>query len=206
MNEKILIGGWDIGLTGAIAIIQVCGPENKLIQIFDNPLTPNSRRKSTDIDKLHNFLLTVSDSVNYFNLERIHSSPRDGHVGSFTFGMQYGIAVASLKAFGVAIRYADPATWKLSLGLTGGLKGKPASSQLASKLFPSSDAFKRLKDHNRAEAALLASLGTYALTKALNANHAHFKPSSLPTSSPSLVLPVDPASSQFPQKISPRDD
>jgi len=72
-----------------------------------------------------------------------------------TVGAIRGV-VAALNAG--AVLHADPQAWKRTFGLKAG--DKNAARECAQRLFPSSAAtFKRAKDHNRAEAALLAHWG-----------------------------------------------
>lgn len=72
-----------------------------------------------------------------------------------TVGAIRGV-VAALNA-GIML-HADPKAWKRTFGLKAG--DKSAARECAQRLFPSAaEVFKRAKDHNRAEAALLAYWG-----------------------------------------------
>lgn len=63
-----------------------------------------------------------------------------------------------IAALGLGRVHVDPKHWKRAYGLKAG--DKDASRECAQRLFPTSaNLFKRAKDHNRAEAALLAHWG-----------------------------------------------
>lgn len=58
------------------------------------------------------------------------------------------------------LHYVVPASWKRMFGLIGGEQNKPSSTALALSFFPDlAPRLKRVKDHNRAEAVLIASYG-----------------------------------------------
>lgn len=88
-------------------------------------------------------------------IERAQPMPKQGVSSMFRYGAAYGAVLAAMDLALATIHLPTPAQWKKSLGLTG--KGKEASRELALRLFPQfRDELKRKKDHNRAEALLLA--------------------------------------------------
>lgn len=87
--------------------------------------------------------------------------PQNGRVGAATFWLGLGIVRGVLAANFVPIEVVSAAVWKRSLKLTG---DKDASRLRASAVFPRwADQWSRVKDHGRAEAALIALYGANQL-------------------------------------------
>lgn len=84
---------------------------------------------------------------------------REQGVGSITqTWLVYGGIVATALTLDCPVEIVSPLKWKRALGLIG--QDKEASRAKALKLYPSlADQLKRKKDHNRAEAVLLAHWG-----------------------------------------------
>lgn len=72
---------------------------------------------------------------------------------AFRVGYAYAIWPAMLTAFGLPFEVVSPRTWKQQMGLTG--KDKESSRHKALGMFPKADILRK-KDHNRAEAILIA--------------------------------------------------
>jgi crossover junction endodeoxyribonuclease RuvC len=80
-----------------------------------------------------------------------------GIAASFRFGVAYGAVLGILGALTVPFHLVSPTVWKKHFHLS---KDKDASRALALRRFPAcAQHFERKKDHNRAEAALLALYG-----------------------------------------------
>lgn len=89
-------------------------------------------------------------------IEKVGSMPGQGVHSVFTFGYEAGAIYGSLAALGVPVTMVSTA-WKRRMGLTS---NKDESVQRARDLFPSLlGMLKRAKDHNRAEALLIAEYG-----------------------------------------------
>jgi crossover junction endodeoxyribonuclease RuvC len=87
-------------------------------------------------------------------LEHVNAMPGQGVCSSFNFGQGFGIIKGVLDAFEVPYDLVRPAKWKKALHLD---REAETSLCLARELYPASQPFlKRKKDHNRAEAILLA--------------------------------------------------
>jgi len=94
-------------------------------------------------------------------LEQVHAYSGQGVSSTFKFGVGYGIIQGIVGAYGLPLHLVRPQTWKKSLGLNNEAK---ASLALARELYPdATHLLKRVKDHNRAEALLLAHYGLRAL-------------------------------------------
>lgn len=85
--------------------------------------------------------------------------PQAGGTALFTTGYGYGLWIGMIASTMARFIVAHPVTWKKAM-LTDAPKGKEASLMIAKRLFPmAADHLKRKKDHNRAEALLLAEYG-----------------------------------------------
>lgn len=76
-----------------------------------------------------------------------------GAMGSFRLGVAYGIWPLYLCSRGFKVEEYPPSVWKKKMGLAG--QDKEAARYKALGMFPDAD-IQRKKDHNRAEALLLA--------------------------------------------------
>jgi crossover junction endodeoxyribonuclease RuvC len=88
-------------------------------------------------------------------VERVGSMPGRGVASVFSLGHSAGVVEAVLLTLGLPVEYAVPGVWKRAMGLSA---EKSASQAVASRMFPvHAGSWTRAKDHNRAEAALLAA-------------------------------------------------
>lgn len=151
--------GVDPGAGGALALLD--GP---LLRIADMPTFVVSRGKAAkaevDVRALFDLLAGWGPDVCYF--EQVSGIPGQAAGAAFNFGRAAGLAEAAAKSTPARFVFVPPATWKRKLGLLGGGKpeAKDAARALATNLFPASAAeFRRKKDADRAEAALIAEYG-----------------------------------------------
>jgi Holliday junction resolvasome RuvABC endonuclease subunit len=86
-------------------------------------------------------------------VELVHSMPQQGVASTFRFGMACGIIRGVLLGAGVPIIDVTPNTWKKYFRLNNEAE---KSRALACQRFPSLPGLARKKDHNRAEALLIA--------------------------------------------------
>lgn len=153
MNSKqMMIIGIDPGMTGAIAI-ELAGK----LKVYDMPKSANIheiREMLAFFDNCRRMRKAIGDCV--IVLESVHSMPRDGNVGSFKFGFNYGVicaCVAFVSEFDHQVIQVRPQDWKKLLGLS---KDKNQSLELARANHPELiNSLNRKKDHNRAEAILI---------------------------------------------------
>lgn len=145
-NMSIAYVGIDPGKTGAIAVLGLNA------YICDVPLI------SGDYDfyqmwKILGRVFERHDKL-YLGLERQQAMPGQGVSSTFQTGRGYGAWEALCWITTPDFQIVSPRVWKKKLGLTG---DKEASRELATKLYPSMEnQLSRKKDHNRAEALLLA--------------------------------------------------
>lgn len=158
MNTHV---GIDPGITGAVAWIS-----GKDYGVFDLPtMTASDKGKikwMVDAEELA-FLLTanvpkLADTM--VALEQTSAMPGQGVASMFSMGHSFGACHGVIGTLGYALTLVRPAQWKKDLGI-GRKKGEDAdvmkakSLALARRHFPKAP-LERQKDHNRAEALLLA--------------------------------------------------
>jgi hypothetical protein len=164
--------GIDVGITGAMAVIHrfECTQRIDRVEIFDVPFltTDRVRRgkkikvKVYDAYKMGELIRpfcsckTPSDLV-HATIEHVGVLPGEGVVSAFGFGVGFGIWKGLLGGFQIDNEEVHPAVWKRALNLSS---DKIESLELARSLYPQvAGQLKRKKDHNRAEALLLAYYG-----------------------------------------------
>lgn len=149
--------GIDPGATGAIAVIW----EDEFDQqvIIDD--CPGDERALAELLMDLKVMERHGDVIRHVLIEHQQSFPKQGVASTFKLGVNYGswlMALAMLKWPAWDIR---PADWKRGLGYPPKEKdaSKEHSLKLARRLYPSAAGLlTRKKDHNRAEALLLAHL------------------------------------------------
>lgn len=150
------IAGIDPGLTGALAVLDF---QDFRLHIWDTPTvsvkTGATVRKRCDP-------IAFAEAVKHFpidfgQIENVHSTPNDGHVGAFSFGKVTGIAIGIFAGADIELGSVSPAKWKMDMQVPA---HKEASKARASQLFPHCTAgWARALDHGRAEAAVIALYG-----------------------------------------------
>ena len=155
-----MLCGADPGRSGAIAWLTDAG---ELIHIEDMPteeIKVGSGRRHVVAPARLAECLRVRRPVQFF-LERVSARPGEGAVGAFTFGRGYGCIEGVIAALGVSIRYVPPQVWKKALGVPSDKGGARLRAQ---QMFPAhAQMFGRVKDHGRAESALIGLWGVQAM-------------------------------------------
>lgn len=140
--------GIDPGKSGAFALIS---PGNEQVSVHDFT-------EFNDVVKL----LSGYDIRHAF-IEKVHAMPGQGVCSMFSFGENFGTWKGILIALQIPFTQVAPQTWKKSM-LKDMPKEKSSSVQRCLQLYPQMvDSFKRKKDHNRADAILIASYGKLVL-------------------------------------------
>ena len=92
-------------------------------------------------------------------IERAQAMPKQGVTSMFNYGKGFGLWLGLLIGIGFPYTLVSPRRWKASM-LSDMPKDKGASILRAKQLFPASAReLTRVKDHNRAEALLIAAYG-----------------------------------------------
>src|SRR5262245_10847784 len=138
----MLFVGVDPGVSGGIAIINDDGA------LVDLTVMPRTERDLLDV-----FLPVGRGTLGARAvLERVHSMPKQGHNGAFTFGRSYGHLQMALTAARIPFDEVTPGQWQKAMGcLTGG--DKNISKRRAQQLFPTVPKI----THAVADALLLAA-------------------------------------------------
>lgn len=154
MSPSKLIAGIDPGLHGAVAI--VAGGE--VILLADLPTVQfSSARIKHRVDGAGLAALLQPFKVDMAIVEKVAARPGEAASGAFSFGYTSGVIAGVLGALRVPVTTVQPAVWKKALGLG---QDKDLSRARALELFPGvADRLVRKKDHDRAEALLLAEWG-----------------------------------------------
>jgi Holliday junction resolvasome RuvABC endonuclease subunit len=155
------IGGLDPGLTGALCVLDY---QTFRLHLWDTPTVSvktagSTTRKVCDPIAFTNAMVTFP--LDSLLIEKVHSTPNDGHVGAFSFGKVTGIAIGIAAGIEVPFHEVSPAKWKKDLQVPA---AKDAAKYRASQLLPNCvNGWKRAMDHGRAEAALIALYHSIAL-------------------------------------------
>lgn len=155
--------GIDPGLTGAFALI---GPDGTVVE--DLPVIRDGALAWIDAKAFEHMLglwgtlgYAAPETVAY--VERVGAHPVGGFVVAHSQGLTLGSVLATLQCCGVAVRLVPPNVWKRAMGVQGEKDEaqkvrKQRSLDRARLLFPNMR-LDRVKDHNRAEALLIAAYG-----------------------------------------------
>ena len=144
-----MILGIDPGLDGGISIIN--GNSIELLETIPTEPKTGFIKRQVDAQKLSNILRVYPISVCY--LERVASRPGQGVGSVFSFGDTYGAIRGVLGALNIPTYTIAPQTWKKQLKISS----KDDSLKAIKELYPLLKM--RKKDHNIAEALLLALYG-----------------------------------------------
>ena len=156
-NEvSTMIIGCDPGLDGGIAILN--GSYIELMETIPTEKKTGFIKRQVDAQKLSNILRVYPDAVCY--LEKVASRPGQGVGSVFSFGDTYGAIRGVLGALNIPTYYVAPQTWKKELKISSKEDSLKAAEELlkASKTPDFWGKFRK-KDHNIAEALLLAHYG-----------------------------------------------
>jgi crossover junction endodeoxyribonuclease RuvC len=144
-----IIVGVDPGLTGAIALV---GGERgeRLVEVMDMPTmrVGKGKKEELDVEALRYVLALARRRTSVLVMEAQSAAPGQGVSSTFKLAAQYGFLHGATLAMGFKVELVRPAVWKAALRL-GADKERKAWPDVA-------HAFARVKDHGRAEAALIA--------------------------------------------------
>jgi crossover junction endodeoxyribonuclease RuvC len=143
----MIIVGIDPGNNGGIALLH----GERLIYADHLPIVG----KTLSGHLLNNWFADIEpDTPAMVVVEQVHAMPKQGVSSTFNFGKAVGIIEGVIAARGLPITWVTPQRWKKLMGVTA---DKNTSRQLAINLWPEqAHLFARVKDVDRAEAALIA--------------------------------------------------
>lgn len=144
----MIICGIDPGIAGALAVVT----EHCDCQILDMPILGSGASTVVNGAMVARFLDEFD--VEFAILEQAQAYPGQGVSSSFKTGLTYGQLLGVLQTSLIPYELVSPAVWKKALKLG---KDKSLSRLRAMQRFPQcAKQFERIKDHGRAEAALIA--------------------------------------------------
>jgi Holliday junction resolvasome RuvABC endonuclease subunit len=149
---KIL--GIDPGVRGGLAIVAFNdGAAPQLVDAIDVPAVGVKAKERVDVIALQQWLLQHGPAQ--AAVERAQSMPKQGSSSGFKYGRATGAIETVVALCGIPIEIAEASGWKRHFHLHGG--DKEGARQHAMQLFPAAHhLLARRKDHNRAEAMLIA--------------------------------------------------
>jgi crossover junction endodeoxyribonuclease RuvC len=156
----MIVIGIDPGITGAIAYIDGDGVGVHHIPTMANGKGSSKVKQKVDpagvvsviVDIIHDGL---GDRLATVYLERVSSMPGQGVASMFSMGDTFGCIRGVVAAMGIPVHIITPQAWKKHYRLGS---DKEVIRAKAIELFPEMP-LSRKKDHNRAEALLIAWYG-----------------------------------------------
>jgi hypothetical protein len=151
--------GVDPGLEGAVVAIDRSG---RLLSCLDMPTVNTKPRRELLVSGVAAHFLELVDehgAENIFaTLEKHTPRPGQGISSQCKLARICGQVEGIVAALGIAYQVTHPRTWAKVMRDVPGTDAKARSVIAASRRFPDLD-LKRKKDHNRADAALIAEFG-----------------------------------------------
>jgi hypothetical protein len=150
--------GIDPGLSGALAVVSGKPGAFKVEAVHDLPTyaektSTGKTRRFIDPVALAELLADIGP-VDRVQCERMIAPPGVSGMSAFSMGATMATIAATLRIAGVPYRLVTSNVWKRALDAPA---DKEAARLYAGRLFSDSSHWQRKKDHNRAEAALIAA-------------------------------------------------
>ena len=144
---------FDPGLNGGFSPVTSGGD---IIASLDIPTIGEGTQRRVDAANLAD-LIREHGPYRLAVVEQVHAMPKNGAASMFRFGQAYGTILGVLGAIAIPVRLVTPTQWKKAMGLDSSAE---TSRARAIETWPHhAGLFARKRDHNRAEAALLALWG-----------------------------------------------
>jgi crossover junction endodeoxyribonuclease RuvC len=157
-----LVLGIDPGLTGAVAAL---APGHRVELLEDLPTVARGGgkvRREVDAAGLAHLLRPIAGDIRIAIVEQVASRPGQGVGSVFSLGHTTGVIVGVLSALAIPYQMTTPQSWKKAAGVPTG-SDKDMSRTIAARLHPDLN-LSRKRDHNMADALLLARYGMTAVT------------------------------------------
>ena len=134
-KERVVIG-IDPGLRGAIAILGL--DELQLTGSVLMPIHKFGKRNQVDLTKLIEVFISLKTTfaIETVSVEHPQTFPGEGAVGAFSYGLGFGMILATLKTLGIPFATVKPQAWKGDV-LTGTQRDKSAAVAFCQNRFPS---------------------------------------------------------------------
>jgi crossover junction endodeoxyribonuclease RuvC len=152
--------GIDSGIRGALARVTITTDGPRIVDAIDIPTIGVKAKERVNVHAVQEWILRHSPFRAF--IERGQAMPRQGASSGYKFGRAVGAIEATVALCNVPLEIVEPSVWKRALRLKG--KDKEGSRQRALELFPHAQhLLTRRKDHQRAEAMLIAYFGAWFL-------------------------------------------
>lgn len=146
------VAAFDPGLNGGGAILT----RDALLACFDLPTIGEGSQRRIDAANLADLLREHGPYLVAY-VEQASARPGQGVSSMFRFGQAYGSILGVIGALAIPVRHVSPAKWKKALGLNN--DGETSRARAIETWPTQAELFARKRDHNRAEAGLLALYG-----------------------------------------------
>jgi crossover junction endodeoxyribonuclease RuvC len=164
--------GVDPGIHGGLALIELLKDGPRVIDAIDIPTIGVKAKERVNVHVVQEWILQHGPARCF--LERGQALPRQGSSSGYKFGRAVGAIEATVALCNVPLEIIEPSMWKRALRLKG--KDKEGARQKALELFPhASHLLTRKKDHQRAEAMLIALFGITSLQEELRHERARME-------------------------------
>lgn len=153
--------GIDPGVTGAIAVAD----HRSRPEVFDLEAASIGSTKQLNPLSLINVLVAWGE-VDAVFMEDNRANSVNGSKANYSMGLSMGIIIGVCAALGRPLHRVRPVEWQgtFRLGKLSPAARKHAHRQRAQELWPDlADSLSRVKDHNRADALLIAEHGRRTL-------------------------------------------
>lgn len=150
--------GIDPGAQGALAIVDL--ETRVLVDVLDMPILETGKVDYADPATVLDWLERWAP--HRLVVERPQTRPHESPISSMNMGIRFGSLIAGLRLSNIPLEMCASNAWKKRAGLPKGdtpTHTKKLSIGLARQTFGHPEQFRREKDHNRAEAALIALYG-----------------------------------------------
>lgn len=162
----MILIGIDIGVTGAVAAIDAHG--SPAIEDIPTLVVPGKRMVRRRVDpcglaKILRRMVPAGEAATVV-FEDVHAFPgtRNSPQSQGSLMHSRGMVEAVVELARFSVHAVQPSAWKRFVGLIG--EDKREACKVAATLYPSASLMlERLKDHNRADALLLAHYGRRCL-------------------------------------------
>jgi crossover junction endodeoxyribonuclease RuvC len=152
--------GIDPGVHGALAFVTITTDGPRIVDAIDIPTIGTKAKERVNVHAVQGWILRHGPFRAF--IERGQAMPRQGASSGYKFGRAVGAIEATVALCNVPLEIVEPSVWKRALKLKG--KDKEGSRQRALELFPHAQhLLTRRKDHQRAEAMLIAYFGAWFL-------------------------------------------
>lgn len=155
----MIVLGIDPGLSGGLALVER-GDRPRLLSVIDVPVTGEKAKRRVDAAVVIGFL--QQHKIDHAFIERAQAMPEQGSSSGFIYGRAVGALETCVVGLSIPHTIIESVAWKKFAGLIK--RGKEDSRQRALSIFPGAAGLERVKDHNRAEAILMAWYGLALLT------------------------------------------